>query len=318
MENSIKFYAGGENTQQWLLTTAIGNDYLKKWEVNFKPSWLDYALRYNLGIAVVIDNIFNDKQHGFNGAWQKMLAPKALKNKLGFDVSCVLLDTDILIAPGADNIFDEIEEGKLGIVSQEKNLPYDIKKLRNRIALLRNKYMDSTFPLASILNATPKDLFNWAKLDCNYDDYFCSGMIVLDTKFHADLFEDWYQSAPTSEDYVRLASWEETWINYCIQSTDQIQWLDYSWQALWIYEVASLYPFLYYSGIPKSILAYCLGASMLRCNFLHFAGRWESTLVTDVYPNMPMLEDDFIEFSKKVRSFELENVKPVLRGVLKP
>ena len=70
----------------------------------------------------------------------------------------------------------------------EKNLPFSVKEVRRRIALLRREYYDSSYPLDSLLQATPAQLFELHGLN-SHDDYFCAGLIMLDRRNFDDLAE---------------------------------------------------------------------------------------------------------------------------------
>ena len=315
-QNSVELVGGNRQADQWLLTTAVGGDYFANWTRTVKPYWDDYAARYGFGVAVITENLFFSGEPQLNGAWQKMIAPRALRETLGRDVRCALLDTDLLISPGAEDVFGAVAPGSIGVVSQEHGLPFEIMRLRNRIAFLRQRFLDSSFPLSSILNATPRQVFEWAGLQPT-DNYFCTGMLVVDTATHAELLADWYRSAPLNDSYHQIGAWEEVWLNHCVQNRDDVTWLDYSWHALWIYEVAAHYPFLYADECAPEIAQWCLGASLLRNNFVHLAGGWESGLLGGGAPAFPRIED-YQQFGRLVRDHE-DAIRPaVMRGKLNP
>lgn len=312
----VRIVRGSSGTERWLLTTAIGGDYLDRWSATVRPFWEDYADRHGLGVAVVVDDLFGNDEPELNGAWQKMLAPRALRERLGYDVRCALIDTDLLMAGNARCVFDALPVGQIGVVSQERGLPMPVERLRRRIALLRRMFVDPTFPLTSILNATPRQLFEWSGLPA-FDDYFCTGMLVVDTDAHADALAGWYRDAPQDDQYDQVGAWEEVWLNACIQSRDDVIWLDYSWHALWIYEVAALYPFLYADDCPSEVARWCLASSLLRNDFVHLAGSWESGLLGEGGPTLPGVQDMF-EFGRDVLSNDLKATVAEMRGKLLP
>jgi len=315
---SLRIIKGNDATSNWLLTTAIGANYLTQWMETVSSTWINYAEKYNLGIAVVVQDIYKENYPKLNGAWQKLLAPNFLRQYLSKDLRCVLIDTDIIIAPGASNIFPEVKPGNIGVISSEVGLPYEADRLRNRISMLRRFYIDNEFPLSSLLNAKPRQIFEWANLYPGFNNYFCSGLLVVDTITHADLLESWYMEAPLNDSYQSIDWGEELWLNYCVQSSDNVQWLDYTWQALWIYEVAALYPFLYYSKCSAEVRSWCLASILSRCNFLHLAGRWESALIKAITPSLPAMNTTFEVFCSNLREHELSHIEPVLRGTLIP
>lgn len=315
MPNIIEMVAGSEATNNWLLTTAIGGDYLPRWRTTAAPSWIDYAGRHDLGIAVIVGDIHRPGEPKLNGAWQKMLAPRALRDLLGRDVRCALLDTDLFIAPGAESVFDQVDIGNFGVVSEIRGLPLPVKRLTQRVAFLRRRFRDPEFPLESLLNADPRKVFEWAGL-APHDDYFCTGMIVCDTTSHADRLAEWYRSSPQAEEYHRIGAWEEVWLNHCIQSSADVAVLDYSWHALWIYEVAANYPFLYSEDCPPEVAQWCLAASLMRNRFVHLAGRWESSLLVESSPLFP--GEPFVPLGHQLSAEERTTRRAANLGTLRP
>ena len=68
---------------------------------------------------------------------------------------------------------------------------------------------------------------------------------------------------------------EEPIFNYEIFKTGKTKILDYKFQALWLYEIANKFPFLYeYKNQKNMIIKKCVQASLEDNYFLHFAGKW--------------------------------------------
>ncbi len=303
------------DTDRWLVTTAIGGDYRAKWEQWAQPFWVRYAERHGFGIAVVTHNLFRPDEPQLNGSWQKLLAPRALRELLGRDVSCAMWDTDLLPSPVAPSIFDVVSRGRIGVVSQEHGLPGDAEQLRKRIAFLRQRYLDGDFPLWSALNASPQQRFLWAGLPAK-SDFFCAGMYVVDTASHADLMVDWYLNAPTTLDYQSFSS-DEIWFNVMAQTAGICEWLPYEWHALWIFEVAALYPFLYAPEVNPEVAGWCLASSLTRNHIVHLAGRWESLLLEGLPPTYPGVPDT-IELIEMMNRHEASAETPVPLGKRQP
>lgn len=317
-QNPFEFVGGNQGADQWLLTTAIGGDYLERWFATARPLWEEYAERHGLGVAVAVGDLFEAGEPELNGAWQKLLAPRALKKVLQHDFRCALLDTDVLISPRASNVFDEVLPGNIGIVSQQNGLPLDYFALRRRIAFLRKTFLQASFPLDSALVASPQSLFRHAGLEApEAEDFFCSGVVVVDSSAHGELFASWYRDAPTDVMYSRVDWGEELWLNSCVQGRRDVQWLDYSWQALWLYEVAANYPFLYSLRVGPEAAQWCLGSSLLRNNFVHLAGRWEVGLLGDWRPKFPDF-GSFEEIAELLHDHEQMALEGNLRGVILP
>lgn len=308
------FGSGGE--QNWIVTTAIGGNYVRQWEGHTASTWIEYARRYDLGIAVFTSDIQRSDEPLRHGAWQKLLAPTVLRSVLGREFRCLLMDTDVLISPLAKNAFVEVAPGSIGVVSQQNHLPMDYLALRRRIAYLRRTFLENSFPLDSGLVALPQDFFRLAELEVR-EDFFCSGVVALDSSCHADLFADWYRTAPSGEAYARADWGEQLWLNYCVQGRSDVQWLDYSWQALWLYEVATYYPFLYSRDVAPNIAQWCLASSLLRNNFVHLAGRWEQELLREWRPEFPGF-GSFNEVAAQLKHHQQMMLSGTLQGVIAP
>jgi hypothetical protein len=223
----------------------------------------------------------------------------------------------VIISPFADNIFDAVTVGRKGIVSQINGIPMEYRRLTNRIALLRREYIESNFPLNSLLNASPRQVFEWAGLEPALDDFACTGLVVCDSANHAALFRKWYADAPSDERYHAIGDWEQTYVNHQIQRHPEVQWLDYSWQAIWMFEAAANYPFLYSSTVEPEILQWCATASLLKHHFLHLAGSWETVPTPSSLPTLPGITD-MEDFIKRFRSQDCESGLSVMLGKFSP
>lgn len=308
---------GEVDSDRWLVTTAIGGDYFNRWQTFAQDTWLRYASRHGLGVAVAISDISGAQEPGLNGAWQKLLTLRSLRGVLGRDARCAIIDTDVLIGAGAPDVFNVVEPGRVGVVSQVHGVPMELGRINNRIAYLRATFLDPAFPLVSLLNASPRQLFEWAGLSPAFDDYACTGVIVADTETHAAEFARWYSEAPQTPEYISLGDWEQTYLNDRIQQLPEVQWLGYPWQALWVFEVAAYYPFLYSSECPSRVARWCLAATLSRNHFVHLAGSWESTFVRGAGSEWPGISDSDA-FIGQLREHETSDMGAIMRGKLLP
>lgn len=304
-----------ERTNQWLVTTAIGGEYFGRWEESAKVYWELYARKHDYGIAVVTNALNHEDEPDRDGAWQKLLAPRALRLMLGHDVRCALWDTDLIPSPVAPAIFDAVPIGQIGVVSQEHELPGDADVLRKRIAFMRNRHLDPDFPLWSSLNGTPSQRFQWAGLP-RYADMFCSGMFVIDTESHAELLATWFRDAPESPEYKSFGS-EELWLNVKAQESELCVWLPYEWQALWIFEVAANYPFLYSTNVTPEVATWCFASTLMRNHIVHLAGRWESSLLLGHGPAFPG-EQNLVSLMEALSAHEQSAREAIPRGKIQP
>ena len=109
---------------------------------------------------------------------------------------------------------------------------------------------------------------------------------------------------------------EQVHLNYEIQNWGKVTWLDYRYQALWIYEMAWNYPFLYHCGRKdQQLIKQCIEASLFTNYFLHFAGAWEGNMwqidgILQSEESRRVLED-FSEYEKMPLTGEP-------KGIIKP
>ena len=275
-----------------IVTIAIGDEYYNKWINNSYPSWKRYCRRFDLGLIVVDQDLISvDDIVWKKPTWQKMLIAESLE-KLPIKVNNVCyLDTDILINHYAPNIFDKYDEKTIGLVSQIKDIPFNVDIVHRRISFLRHTHYSKKYPLDSSIFMSTKDVFKYHKVDAQ-DNYACMGLIVFHVCNHSSLMRSWFDKYDRNVESL-TGGGDEPHINYEIQNWGHITWFDYKFQALWIYEISTKYPFLYnYGRHDKSLIKECIEASLMENYFLHFAGSWHES-------DMWKLGDIFIEKSKK-------------------
>ena len=259
-----------------IATVAIGGDYLKSWEQFASKNWKKYCKRHSLGLIVFDSNLIDmSDSHWKKPNWQKLLIGSFL-SKEGMDINNVcFLDSDILINPWSPNIFDNYDDTTIGMISQVHNLPYPspISDINRRIAYLRNKYYSHKYPLDSALFMTPQEVFEYHGLK-PFQNYACTGVFLFNVNIHSELMSNWFYSYGKGIETL-TGGGEEPHLNFEVQSYGKITWLDYKFQALWNYEMAWKYPFLYQNGkVKDEITRKCIEASLFTNYFLHFAGSW--------------------------------------------
>jgi hypothetical protein len=272
MNNRLKKYREMGASGNIIVTLAIGESYFNRWEELSLSPFLEYCNMHDLGLYAIVEAI--DTSTGKRNDWQKFLISAILKDYKVNPNNVCFMDYDILINPAAKNIFQSHNPEKIGFVSQRNNLPYDLSRTLKRIAFFRHHGMSKDYPLDSYLFATPKKIFSDHGLE-SFDDYGCGGLFLFNNNKYGDRFCDWFYLYDQNSKLISNQG-EEVYLNYHIQKTNDVQWLGYEWQTLWVYEMASKYPHLYFSqdrglqGVPPAI-----ASSLLGCNFLHFAGAWE-------------------------------------------
>lgn len=255
-----------------LTTLAIGEKYIDEWENLSLQNWLTYCERYDLGLYVLCHSV--EEKTGKRYDWQKFLIGSELFiNRINANNICYL-DVDILINPYAPNIFDQYDKTKFGVVSQINNLPFKLLEIQERLAFFRHYYLSKKYPLDSYLFAKPDRIFRLHGLK-PFPDYACGGMFVFNQTLHSQMLEGWYYLYDKNSNLLANLG-EEVYLNYHIQDSGSVQWLEYKWQALWTYEIAWNHNHLYVNDeIEKNSISRCIETSLFNNYFLHFAGAWE-------------------------------------------
>lgn len=272
-------YDSIESGNQALVTIAIGNDFFDNWRTRAFPSWNTYAKKHKLKIIVITDDLIEKSHPDWKKPqWQKMLIADHIQNfHPGLNEICYL-DTDIIINHFAPSIFNEIKDGKVGSVSLRKNLPFDREYVYKKLAVLRRNYFDLEYPLDSALLISLEKLYFYHNLAPQKDE-FCTGVLLFKINQFSQLMKEWF-SLYSKEVKSITNGGEQTHLNYHILSQNLFHRLDYKWQAIWSYEAAWKYPFLFKSKMTNfELIEECAKSSLSDNYFLHFASRWNESEV---------------------------------------
>ncbi len=301
----------GKKTGKAIVTLAIGNHYLEKWKVHAMPNLLEYCKKYEIGLYVQTSSL-DTKKVRKKPQWQKLLLPSALKAEHSYIKEFCYIDTDILVNPFADSVFSKNSNSKLSFVSQFNNLPFDLELILRRIAFNRHHFYSKDYPLDSSLFMRIKEIYDHHDLP-QKSDYGCTGFFMgfVDNceKVMTDIYNRYDHNVSTLTD-----GGDEPILNFEFQENFDINWLAYKYQAIWLYEMASYYPFLYENGDDKKLITECIDASLSNNIFLHFAGSWHESsmfeLGSSLLPNVGK-KRAFYQYKNQILSR-----KPV--GVIKP
>ncbi len=312
----MKILINPGKTKNIITTIVIGDKYFDTWEKYAFPTWEKYCKRHNLGLIVFdSDLVSKDNKFWKKPTWQKLLIGDVLKTKAPTIGNVCYLDSDILINPTAPNVFDDYDPTTVGLVSMRKNLPYPLENTLRRLAFLRNKYYDSSYPLDSVLFVSDENLYKYHNLPPQ-EDVVCAGFFVFNVQAHSELLKSSFQKYGKNIESI-TGGGDQTHFNYEIQSNFKVSWLDYRFQAIWTFEIAWKYPFLYDYGRGKiDLIRECVEASLFTNYFLHFAGSWYES---DMWEIRGILED--VNILNRFEEFETYLKKPVTgqpKGLIKP
>jgi hypothetical protein len=305
--DGYEVYFKPEVTRDFLVTTAMGDGYLERWQLHSRQSWIQYAERHSLGVICIYKELIEaDDAMYKNGSWQKLLAPKAVVQRFPQIERICLLDTDIRIGPFAPNIFDDAPGGVYSVVSLLNGLPYPKEEVTRRMAFFRHNIYSRDYPLDSALVGDVFQEFRDLEI-APPKDYFCGGLVLMDAS-HSQEMADWFFEVEDSE---RYDSWEQTHLNFWVQARPHA-FLPYEYQAIWNYEMAFHYPFLYELGVGilnSEVAQSCVSASLWNNHFLHFAGSWHESLGWQMGHGRNSTIDNFATAFSNFRSQDLKGAR---------
>lgn len=276
-KDCFKIIQKPKKSKNYLVTIAIGEKYYNSWSQYALPSWKEYCNANDIGIIVVTHDLLEKEAVSWKKAtWQKLLLGTVfVENNLNIENICYL-DTDILANPSAPNIFDNYDSDTIAVVSQRKNLEQPLDETLRRLAFLRHHEYSSDYPLDSALFMSPEQIYQYHGLEPK-DDYFCAGLFVFNLQNHSSIMKEWFEQYTKDIDTL-TGGGDEPILNYEFLKYGKITWLDYKFQALWIYEMPWKYPFLYnYGKDNHELIKECVEASLTTNYFLHFAGSWHES-----------------------------------------
>ena len=88
---------------------------------------------------------------------------------------------------------------------------------------------------------------------------------------------------------------DEGIMNYEMLNHGKINWIDYKFQALWGYEIAFKYSFLYKHLNNKKLVRLCVEDSLSDNYFVHYAGGWDEFKVwkmKNIFSNKKLLNEN--------------------------
>ena len=172
-----------------IVTAAIGELYMKLWNRVARPSWENYAARWNADIVVITAHL-DDSEMAMarSPAWQKLLI---LDQPWSKNYGRLLwLDADIMISSRALNIFEyATDPAKIGIcdnggrLSQAERLIY-IERLHN--CQFRADAADMAWTEEVRKHYLHEEL-------PGHDVMYNTGVMLLSPRHHNQLFRDVYK-----------------------------------------------------------------------------------------------------------------------------
>ena len=164
---------------------------------------------------------------------------------------------------------------------------------------------------------TPKQIakYHGFKDIKNITNYFCSGLFIFNHKKFSKFLTNIYNKYDRK--FISLTGGDEPIINYEFQKTKFLNWIDYKYQAIWVYEMANRFPFLYDFGKKnKKLQSECITASLMSNYFLHFCGSWHESSMIDLKNNY--IFNGKKKFIKDFYKYNKITPKAQPKGLIKP
>ena len=285
----------GQKTKKAIVTLAIGGSFEDQWRKNSLPLLLEYCKNHKLGLYLQNSSLDSQKVKK-KLQWQKLLLANELKINFSFIEEFCYIDTDILVNKNAPSVFASTN-GKLSLVSQFNNLPFELDLILRRIAFYRHNFLSKSYPLDSSLFMSVQQIYDFHKLTPQ-PDYACTGFFAGNIEEHSEPMNDIYHDYPSSISTLTEGG-DEPIINYEFQNQFEINWLPYQFQALWLYEMAAHYTFLYENIDKLELIKNCVEASLENNVFLHFAGGWHESKMISIANQLASIngfKEKFLEY----------------------
>lgn len=304
-------------TGNYICTIAIGKSYYNDWKKFSKLSWIKYCKKNDIGLIIIVRDLI-DKSNIYwkKPNWQKMLLGDYLKNLKEIKINNVCyLDTDILINYNSPNVFNYHKKNKITLVSEVNNLPFDLEYIKRKVSFFRNKYYSSRYKLDSAIFMNVKQKYKFQNLTPQ-KDYACTGLIMFNLTRFSNLMYNWFFKYKKNMKTL-TGGGEEPVMNYEIFKTKKVNLINYKFQALWFYEMANNYTFLYkYKNTNNSLFKLCIEETLLNNYFLHFPGSWyegNKWKIKNIF-----IDKKTIKFTKKFYKYLDKKVQGNARGRVLP
>ena len=269
-----------------LVSLVAGEAYRESFVRWYLPSWQRYCERHGFDLFLLDAPIDRNVALSVKSIhWQKLLVP-SLPNLKGYD-RLVWLDADILVNDAlAPDVARGVPEDRIGVVDATGWMTErdDVFNHYGRFILLdalamtatRGRYGKDAARLV-VADMTIADMYRLKGLVPPCDRFVNTGVFVCSPRRHGDFLFDVYLR------YERdLWDFENSAMSWEILRSGAHHFLDPRFNAVWIWEAARHYPFLYdlefYNANPE-LVRRCVNTCFRNNYFLHFAGTTAKPLV---------------------------------------
>ena len=303
-------------SNNYICSIIIGSKIYKEWLKYSFPFVKEYCKKNKIGL-IIFNNSLIPKNNIYwkKPTWQKLLVGNFLKKNVKNVKNVCMLDVDILVNPNAPNIFDYHNKDKISVISLRKNLPYDWEKAVKNVSFYRNKYYSKHYPLDSAIGINLRNLYKMHNLKVQKDE-FCAGVYIFNVKKFSEILKNWFFKYK-KELFSVTGGGEQTHFNYEVQNIKKEHFIEYKFQAIWVFEMAINYPFLYkFKNRKNELITECILTSLQNNYFLHFAGSWYEG---SMWKNSQLTKNYFESKKyKELKNFYKKKLSGKPKGMIKP
>ena len=303
MKNLVEEVVKGQSNRA-LILTVIGDEYRKKIEKIALPNFLHYCHTHELGLLLLNDYVHSAdrKLHPYNmdPGYQRLIMPSLVRDL--FPQYEYLCDVDVDCIPSLTgrNIFasSKLNKGTINLV-----MPTPIgnsrQSLGRKISLLRKSFHKADFPLDSLLAGNEEIVKGLLGFDFK-GPLSTLGTCIGHVQDLAASGAKLYKLIGTE-----FSGYLQTYRNEHYIKNFKVHYLPYEFQAIWNYEMAQYYPFLYFQD-DIQLAVECVSATLSRVEMLHFAGAWPEN---DVFQLGPFLFDGVgRDYYSQISTYQSENL----------
>ncbi len=273
-KNCHEFFLKSKS-KNYIVSVAIGKKHYNEWKRYASNLWIKYCKKNKLGIIIINKDLISKKSiYWKSPTWQRLLVANYLSLYAKNVKNICLLDTDVFINPLSPNIFDSHKKHKISAVTAYKDIPFFKNNfdLRKKLVFLRKNFLNKKYPLNSSVTASPKEIFKHYKFKKTFNNYFVAGVLVFNIKLFEKVLLKIYKKY-CSNYLKKTFLGVEVPLNNELMRLNLVNWIEYKFQAIWLFEIADKYNFLYYNNFKdKKILKLVIEQILIENYFLHFAG----------------------------------------------
>ena len=257
-----------------LVTLVIGKYFQSLWEKHCRANWEQYAARHDADVIVLdvpLDS--SPRAQARQASWQKLLILG--QPQVRDYTQVVWLDADILIHPRAAWVGDNVPPELIGVTDEYE---YPTRELNFR-ALTRLYRLWEKRNIRFARNATPREFYTLAGFDKTFDRATQSGVMVLNPQPHRAILEHVYHNHEQGN--LGGINGEMRPLSYELLSANLVHWLAPQWNAIWWFEKAVSFPFLFLEN-ESPLLSACATRALAKNFLLHFAGLQDELRAVDL------------------------------------